>query len=297
MKRALAIGMTALIASLFGVAELRAQAFTPLSWTSVPASAVADPAGASEADLGVAVSHLSVGAAYPVSFGGGRTRLIGGVRYQRLGLGYRDGRLAAPRPDALHYLRYDLTLVLRFSDRWTATAYVAPGLASDFGGRLSADDLHLRTAVLVACQAGPRLTYGLGATYRDRLDNAWLPVVQLAAPLGPRLRVDVVAPSYAQLWMAPRADRDFELGLEVRFSTTPFHLGDAPSDGATRRMQYKLVTGGALARVRLVGPAYLSLEGGLTLLHQLGFEGAAGRTVDLEGGPYVRGAVVLQTGF
>ena len=303
MKRALIIGLTALAASLLHVEGLHAQAFTPLSWTFVPASDVADPADASEEDLGVSVSHLSVGAAYPISFAQGRTQLINGLRYQRLGLSYHDGMLDSPHPSALHYLRYDLTLIRQLSDRWTATAYVAPGLASDFAGRLTADDLHVRTVVLLTRRAGPRLAYGLGVTYRDRLDNTWLPVMQLEALLGQRFRVEVVAPSHAQFWIAPYADRDLELGLEVRFSTTPFHLEDASlngtmQDGTVQRMQYKLITSGALARVHLVGPAYVSLEGGLTLIHQLDFEGATTeRTVDLDSGPFVRGAIVLQTGF
>ena len=296
--RALSTGTAFLIAVLLNTVAVHAQDFTPLSWTSIFASTVADPADASEEDLGISISHLSIGAAYPISLGGGQTRLVNGVRYQRLGLGYHDGELSAPEPSTLHYLRYDLTLIRQLSERWTATAYVAPGLASDFAGRLSADDLHIRTALLFTRRAGSGLTYGFGVTYRDRLDNTWLPIVQLAAPLGLRFRVDVVAPSYAQLWVAPRADRDLELGLEVRFSTTPFHLEGVLPDGTVQRMQHQVVTGGAMTRVHLIGPAYLSLEGGLTLIHQLDFEGATThRTVDLEGSPFVRGAILLQTGF
>lgn len=297
MWQTLAVGLTTLIIPLLLGLDLHAQAFTPLSVTFVPASDVADPGDAAEEQLSISVSHLSLGAAYPVSFAQERTRLVNGLRYQQLGLSYHDGSLASPDPSTLHYLRYELTLIRQLSAQWTAAAYLAPGLASDFAGRITADDLHVRTFVLLTRRASSQLTYGLGVTYRNRLDNAWLPVVQLTALLGQHFRVQVVAPSYAQFWIAPRADRNLELGLQVRFSTTPFHLEDAV-DGTTQRMQYKIVTGGAAARFHLMGPAYASLDAGLTLLHQLDFEGATStRAVDLGGSPFVRGAVVIQTGF
>ena len=297
MKQLLMGGWSVLLLSLLHVGSLHAQEFTPLSWTFFPAADVADPAGASEERLGLSLSHLSVGAAYPAAFAQGRMRLVNGLRYQRLGIGYHDGLLAAPRPTVLHYLRYDLSLERKLTDRWTATAYVTPGLATDFGGSISSDDLHIRTVVLFTRRASARLTYGLGLTYRNRLDNAWLPVMQLDASIGPHFRVDVVAPSHAQLWVAPRSRDALELGVEVRVATTPFHLRNAPSQSAAQRLQYKVVTGGAVTRIRLRRALCAALDGGVALINQLEFDGATtSRTVDLEGGPYIRGAIVIDTG-
>jgi hypothetical protein len=225
-------------------------------------------------------------------------QLVNGLRYQRLGLGYHDGLLAAPHPRALHYLRYDLSVMRQLTPRWTATAYVTPGLATDFAGPLTSDDLHVRTVVLFTRRASAQLTYGLGVTYRNRLDNAWLPVVQLDALLGPRLRIGIVAPSHAQFWVAPRSREALELGVEVRIATTPFHLQNAPSELTAQRMQYSVLTGGAVTRVRLMGPVYAALDVGLTLVNQLKYDGTpTSGTVDLEDGPYLRGSVVIDTGL
>ena len=94
----------------------------------------------------------------------------------------------------------------------------------------------------------------------------------------------------------PRAREALELGLEVRFATTPFHLQNAPSDVTAQRMQYKVITGGAVGRVHLKGPVYAALDVGLTLAHELKFDGSpTSRTVDLEGGPYFGGGIIIDT--
>lgn len=122
-------------------------------------------------------------------------------------------------------------------------------------------------------------------------------MVQLNALIGPRLRVDIVAPSHAQFWVAPHARKALELGLEVRVVTTPFHLQNAPSEITAQRLQYKVLTGGAVTRVRLMGPVHAALDAGLTLVNQLKYDGApTSRTLDLESGPYIRGAIVIDAG-
>ena len=298
MKLMLRVGWAIVFASCLHAAPLHAQAFTPLSWTFYPNAGVADPAEASEHGLGLSVSHLSIGGAYPVAFAQGRMQFVNGLRYQRLGLGYHDGLLDAPRPRTLHYIRYDLSVMRQLASRWTATAYVTPGLATDFAGSISTDDLHVRTVLLFTRRASAQMTYGLGVTYRNRLDNAWLPVLQLDALLGPHLRLDIVVPSHAQFWVAPRSRNALELGLEARIATTPFHLQNAPSEFTAQRMQYKVLTTGAVSRVRLRGPVYAALDAGLTLVNQLKYDGSpSNRTVDLEGGPYLRGSVVIYTGL
>ena len=61
-------------------------------------------------------------------------------------------------------------------------------------------------------------------------------------------------------------------------------------------MQYKVITGGAVARVHLKGPVSAALDVGLTLAHELKFDGSpTSRTVDLEGGPYFGGGIIIDT--
>ncbi|MBO6577221.1 MAG: hypothetical protein JJ896_17755 [Rhodothermales bacterium] len=195
--------------------------------------------------------------------------------------GPRRSRLDSPQH--YHEIRYDVAAQIP-AFGGTLTLYASPAIASDFQARLAMADVDLRTAVIY--QSDGR--WGLGVTYRNRLDLPIAPVLQFKTDPRNRIHIDIRAPSRANLWLGnPNKVR---MGLAANYGTASFHI-----DHEMQRLDHTLATIAPVAQFPVSRIASAEFKVGYTLKNTLEWgTGDDERQIDAGRGLFVRLALVAR---
>ncbi|MFH2010286.1 MAG: DUF6268 family outer membrane beta-barrel protein [bacterium] len=184
------------------------------------------------------------------------TVVAGALGYDQAQLGFRDDS-GAYGYTPLHHLSARLVLGQRLRRRWMLTAFVRPGVASDFQG-IDGRDVRVSAGAVVRFAYKPRLSFAFGALYNNGVfGHLVLPVlnIQYRTRL---LRVLIRFPHQFQVWLTPH--RSAEVGLEARVVSGLFRLHRASVLGDSASLLY--VTFGPVVRQIFLGGVFAQLSGG-----------------------------------
>ena len=108
---------------------------------------------------------------WPVFLDGKRTILLPGASYEHIDIGLRGSAsvvgqsLSRPREVSLHAPMAEVALVQQMGGRWITYGTLLGGMASDFAGSYSHDDLAFIARFIALYRADDKLTIGLGVSY------------------------------------------------------------------------------------------------------------------------------------
>ena len=268
MKKAV-LAAVALLVSVVG-GGLSAQA--PGVWgkyTYFPPSRFSD----SDAPRGVElqISSWETGAAFPLSFGGGRTMILNSITYDEVTIGYDDpsGAIATPI-DRTHSVTYTLFLIQKLSEKWQLVAVATPGLASDFEGKLSGNDVSFTGVLGAKYDFSDKFSLGAGAAYQRNFgDPIPLPFVLVKWAIGPRLALDALLPMNATLLYSP--SKTFDVGAFGEVGGNEYHGNPDKFGVGNPLLKYSVATAGPLVQVHVTPWARLTLKGGATFVRRFEF--------------------------
>jgi hypothetical protein len=233
-----------LIAILSGhLATASPQQLTLFSLETLPSATDGNPG----------ITHLSAALAVPLTFAG--VRMTHGVSFKQMSKGFQtDAAPATDDPTKLYEVRYEVTARFGLSDKWSALVYLGPGLSAD--ARFDsprANDFDFRSALVLQkpLKSG---SLGFGASYRNRMDLAVVPIFLMDTYVSPRVHLDIAAPARATAWYESGPRR---AGLTIRYTSKTYGLPSASGS----RLDHKVLAVGAEAESRLSGP--LSVRGTL----------------------------------
>jgi len=123
-----------------------------------------DPTIPGMEDVELQLNTISIGAAFPLSFSEGKTLLRNQINYHRIGFNWENYVSGmGPRIDQAHSIQYTAFLLQTLTDRWTLVMVVTPGLASDFEGKLSTDDITFDGVIGAMRAFGEKKNFTLGS--------------------------------------------------------------------------------------------------------------------------------------
>jgi hypothetical protein len=240
-----------------------------------PYRGIANPdAGTMDEVLEIGLRTISFGASFPVVFGEGRTLLLNRVEYGHLDMRFRnwdreeEGDPAAK--DAGHSAKYSAVLIHGLSQKWRLLAVATPGIASDFNGDFSTDEITFEAVLGLIHQLSEGLSLGFGVAYvRDFGEPLPLPFLMLEWQVTPGVRARAIVPDNIQVTygMSPK----LELGLGLKVSGNRYH-GDPETWGAENpQVEHTIITAGPMAKIHISKWVHLFLDGGYVLYHNFEF--------------------------
>jgi hypothetical protein len=201
----------------------------------------------------------------PITIAKDRTIFIPGFRYYALDIIPDDGTsqdAPAAQVDALHALMLKAGLWHRFTESWAVFASVSAGVASDFGGELSTDDLVFAGHLIALWTLLPEFTIGAGIGYDRRTGElAPLPLVALDWQPSDRFMVRGVVPELLAIrWCAIQW---LTLGLEGALEGERYHLDDSDLEDMEVEVAYSIIKAGAAATVHCAARIHTRVYGGI----------------------------------
>lgn len=202
-------------------------------------------------------------------------------------------------PASLHAIKYESILMagLPKDSPWQIKAFFRLGLVSDFK-KLSLRHLNVEAGALLHRFGRRRLEYGVGVVYvTDYGKPQWLPAAMLNWTDGALLRVTVLVPKLAEVWIEPK--KSYAVGLIARVDGNYYHIGEeveidvngfdeTVSDG---RVHYSNVTMGPVLKLRTSRRVTLTVAAGTALARTFKFVNADGEereSLKPEAGIFVR---------
>ena len=163
--------------------------------------------------------------------------------------------------ERVHAISYTLFLIQTLSDKWQLVAVVTPGLASDFEGDLSTDDVSFTAVLGVKHTFSERFALGGGLAYERSFGEPLpLPFVLVEWAIAPRLALNALLPINATLRYSPWQTLD--VGIFGELGGNLYH-GDPDKYGVGNPLlNYSVASAGAEARVHVTRWAHVTLKGG-----------------------------------
>lgn len=168
----------------------------------------------------------------PVVLNRKHTILLPGISYERINVELR-GPLAtylthgnSQRDElTLHAPLLEFGVMQVLDPHWMAVASLLGGLASDFEGAHTSDDINVIGRVILMHRAGEKFTWGLGLSYdRSSRNVSLIPLAVLKWRPAPRFMMTTLLPKAALL--AFRASPHVSTGLRAELELSRFHLDE-----------------------------------------------------------------------
>jgi hypothetical protein len=289
---ALTTAILALTVCAIGAIHAQPVAGVWSSYTYFPYAELRDrnaPAG-----VRVQISSWQAGAAFPLSFADGGTVVLNRLSYEAMDIGYSGLPRATTTVDRVQRVSYTLFLMQALSDKWQMVAVATPGLASDFEGQISADDLSFTGVLGARYRFGERFSLGAGVAYERSFDNSLpLPFALVEWAIAPKLRLNALLPMNATVLYSPWSVLD--VGIFGEMGGSRYH-GDPDKFGVDNpQLDYSVASAGATAQVHVSRWALVMLKGGYAFRRRIEFldGGDEASRYDLEGSWYVQGGLQL----
>ncbi|MEO1480954.1 MAG: DUF6268 family outer membrane beta-barrel protein [Myxococcota bacterium] len=191
--------------------------------------------------------------------------LIPGFSY-RLYRPQVDDRIVFQGPDNLHDVNLQLGVLKHFNDTWSFLLIGSAGLATDFED-LEADHLRFQGIAALRYDNGASWTFGVGAAFTYWFGEPLaLPVLQ-AVYTGERWNADVNLPQLASIRYT--VVDDFDIGFLGQLDGNRFSIGE---DLPVESVRLTIADAGLQAGVRVSGPVWFTVYGGVTLLRQYEYQ-------------------------
>lgn len=254
----------------------------------------ADFAGgdAPPAGVEVQISSWQTGAAFPLSFSDGATLLLNSLSYEVMNIDYSGPTDAMTLVERVHAISYTFFLIRTLSEKWQLVAAATPGLASDFEGDLSFDDVSFTAVLGFKHTFSERFALGGGLAYERSFGEPLpLPFVLVEWAIAPRLALNALLPVNATLLYSPW--RTLDVGIFGELGGNLYH-GDPDKYGVgTPLLNYSVASAGAQARVHVTRWAHVTLKGGYTFHRRFEFSDGSdvAQSYDLKQSWYVEGGL------
>ena len=226
-----------------------------------------------EQDLELQINVFTIEAAYPIVLTPERTMLVTGVAYDRLDINYKNWNTVqggASKITQAQSIELNLMLMHRFSENWSMLAFVTPGLASDFEGKLTMDDFSYETAAVLIYKFSDYFSLGGGAAYSKQFgDPSPIPIISFEWNNGSNLKANAILPISMEFWYI--MSKSIELGIVLNGDGNQYH-GDPDIYGTDNpQLRYSLLTLGPAALIKLTSWLNMRINGGYTLLRRFEF--------------------------
>jgi hypothetical protein len=241
-------------------------------FTQAPLTA---PAGTVERD-DFAPQALQLGLAHRIVRDRGRTIWLVGAQYRGVRAFLPQVTASsAPRngenASMLHVATADLQLIKRVGTRHAVVAVLRPGLYGD--GANVGDQLRVEGVVFVDRIRSAKSTIGAGLSYASSFGRILpVPVLHIVSRPSPKVVIDALLPSRADIWWTSRPG--VELGV-----------GEAQRIGSADQLQFANATIGPQLRYTPKGSKLqLTADLGVTMLRRLEYSRGTRTVADLEPG-------------
>jgi hypothetical protein len=263
-------------------------------YTYYPYSEFADPDTPFERSLKLQIDVWKAGAAFPLVFAGGKTTVINSVEFEVVNVDYENWGTAPGRIDQMRSISYTLFLVQQVAENWQIIAAVTPGLASDFEGNLSTDDIALTAILGAKHDFSERFSLGGGVAYqRDFGDPLPLPFVLVTWRASPRVIIDALLPISATVVYTPV--EMLGVGLFAEVGGNRYH-GDPDRFGVDNpQLKYSVAAAGPMVQWHLARWARLTVKSGYTFMRRFEFfdGGDKANSLNLKDAWFVQGGLAL----
>ncbi|MFY0655097.1 MAG: hypothetical protein JXQ96_23925 [Cyclobacteriaceae bacterium] len=235
-----------------------------------PAKLMTRPVAPGADDLKLQIDNWMLGFSLPFQKSELST-ITHSIEYHRLSINYLN---AIPDLGALvettHSLQYSLIWEKVLNEKWDLLTIINPGLASDFEGSLSKDDLILTLAIAGIRKYNERLSIGYGVGFNPNFGTHHpLPVLALSWNNGRNMKIETIFP--INLSFAYRPNPIFDLGMDFTLDGSSYH-GNPDTYGAKNpQLRYSVTKGGPSITFNIFPWLHLKCAGGITLLRRLEF--------------------------
>lgn len=229
----------------------------------------------------VEFQEFSFFAKLPVRFKNRKTILMTTLRYGLVQPAAHNSPLfvEAQTRKSLHSITLSPMLVQNLGEKWKLIAAVTPTLASDFGEKLSGDDLLFQGILLASAKWNEKWTMGGGLIYTTQLGAPrFLPALQLRYVKNKHF-FNMLLPSHISYLC--QVDRKEKLHLGLRLATNGGNYNVSNRDytavipNSINKILYSRVQMGALVHFQLTETILMEAFGGISAARKFKLEGAS----------------------
>ena len=229
----------------------------------------------------------------PQTFKNSKTILIHKIGYANLCVDYNvmTNSTYLESENTYHSISYSLGIVKPLKQKWQIILNINPSLASDFGDRLSTNDLLFQANGFALLEKKTNIKYGFGLAFTNRFGREIIIPTLLVKYAKPKMTLDILLPLRVKILFQPKSDL-LRFGLEALLNGGIFNNSYAPqiSDVVPDEIGYSRINIGPIINFRLKKLVNIYFAGGLSTARKLEFvnesEDTLDRTPDV--GPYIR---------
>ncbi|MFC2133754.1 DUF6268 family outer membrane beta-barrel protein [Bacteroidota bacterium] len=226
-----------------------------------------------EQDLEIKLAAFRIQAAYPFVLTPEKTLFITGIAYDRLDISYKNWNTVQGGSNKItqaQSIELNLMLMHQLSPSWSLLAFVTPGLASDFEGKLAWEDFSYEGAIVFIHKFSDYFSLGGGFAYSRQFGEPYpLPVIALEWNNGSNLKASAILPVSMELWYL--MSNSIELGLVFAGDGNQYHGDPNSYEPDNPQLRYSLLTLGPAALIKLTNWLNMRIDGGFTLLRRFEF--------------------------
>jgi hypothetical protein len=231
--------------------------------------------------------------AFPVAFKDGKVLIKNYLEYKRVNFRYKD----IPDDieiDQVQSIKYSAFITDSLSPKWMLVVIVTPGLASDFEGDLSTNDITFEGVLGLIRKTRKKNDIGFGLAYiRDFGRPIPMPFLYFAWQIRENLKADGLIPSNLNLIYSPYEAID--LGLSYKTLGDRYH-GDPDKHGLDNpQLEYSEATVSPMVQINFTKWMHLNMEGGLAFARNFEFLDGNDKiqSLDLKPAGYFRTSFIL----
>ncbi len=248
---------------------------------------------AEEPDLKIHTNTIGTKIAFPISIKKGKVLIKNYIEYKRVNFKYKEN-LGDLGIDQAQSVKYTAFITDSLSPKWSLVVIVTPGLASDFEGGLSTDDITFEGVLGLIRKTRKKNDIGFGLAYiRDFGRPLPMPFLYFSWQIRENLKASGLIPSNIDLIYSPH--KVFDLGLSCKMIGDRYH-GDPDKFGIDNpQMEYSEGTVSPMIRINFKKWMHLNMEGGLAFARNFEFLDGNDKlqTFDLKPAGYFRTSFIL----
>ncbi len=224
---------------------------------------------ADEPDLKIHTNTIGGKLAFPLSFKKGKVLIKNYIEYKRVNFKYKDN-LTDIDIDQVQSVKYTAFVTDSLSPKWMLAVIVTPGLASDFGDKLSTDDITFEAILGLIRKTRKMNDFGFGLAYmRDFGRPLPLPFLYFTWQISPKLKANGLLPNNINLIYTPH--KVIDLGLSLMMTGDRYH-GDPDKYGIDNpQLEYSEGTVSPMVQIHFTKWMHLNLEGGFAFARNFEF--------------------------
>jgi hypothetical protein len=217
----------------------------------------------------------------PVKFKNNKTILMNTFRYGMVSATAFDSPLFSDSEfnKNLHSVAYSPILIHKISEKWMLAGTITPTLASDFGEKLSGDDLLFQGMLLALAKPNDKITTGGGVVYTTQLGAPrFLPLAQFRFYDG-RHFLNIFLPTSINYSYAIGEAKKWRVGVRAATNGGNFNVDNRDFTeiipNSINKLLYSRVNLGPVINCQLTDKILMEASGGVSAGRKYKFEDAS----------------------